>query len=177
MKMFMEEKCMKILRPILYEDVKFLNKWKNDPEIFQYLGGGYHPVSIDEQKKWMDDLIVQSSSNKRFMIHPKESKKPIGMIGLYNINWFHRTAEIGIYIGEKEWHRKGMAQKAYDELEYYATDFLNLRKLKAFTVKDNKQAVNFFEKQKYNVVGEFHEERYIKGKYCNLFVLEKFINV
>lgn len=168
---------MKILRPILYEDVQFLNKWKNDPETFQYLGGGYRPTSIDEQKKWMDSLVVQSEINKRFMIHPKESKNPIGMIGLYNINWIHRTAEMGIYIGEKEWYRKGMAQKAYEEIEHFAAYFLNLRKLKAFTVKDNEQAVNFFVKQKYNVVGELFDERYIKGKYCNLFILEKFINV
>ena len=41
------------LRPVEKRDLSFLNNWKNNEEVYQYLGGGYMPVSIDIQEEWM----------------------------------------------------------------------------------------------------------------------------
>lgn len=166
---------MKNLRPIIFDDLYYLNKWKNDPEIFKYLGGGYKPTSIDEQKNWMDSIIKQTSVNKRFMIHPKSSETPVGMVGLYSINWIHRTAELGIYIGEKKWHGSGIAYDAYNEIQDYASKYLNLRKIKLYVVEENQKAVRFFKKNGFKVAGKLEEERFIEGKYCNLLLMERFI--
>lgn len=76
------------LRPIIKEDITFLNTWKNDEEIYKYLGGGFIPTSIDQQIKWMDSMIDTSGNNKRFIIC-EQTDKPVGMIGLYDINWIH----------------------------------------------------------------------------------------
>lgn len=46
------------LRPIVRDDLVYLNRWKNDEDTFRYLGGGFMPVSFDQQAKWFDSLFM-----------------------------------------------------------------------------------------------------------------------
>lgn len=162
------------LRPIVRDDLVYLNKWKNDEDTFRFLGGGYMPVSIDQQAKWLDSLIDTTGNNKRFMICVGESNEPIGMIGLYNISWIHRVCEIGIYIGNKGSRGKGYATEACQLLEKFASEYLNLRKMRLSVVSDNKKAIELWASLGYKVIGEHIEERFIGGKYRNLTLMEKF---
>ena len=41
------------LVPIEMEDLELLKKWKNDDEVFKYLGGGYRPISEIQAQKWL----------------------------------------------------------------------------------------------------------------------------
>ena len=56
------------LVPIETEDLELLNKWKNDEDVYKYLGGGFKPVSISQQKKWIDKLTDNTSENQRYII-------------------------------------------------------------------------------------------------------------
>lgn len=169
----MENKMVR-LRPIEKNDLNNLNKWKNDERIYKFLGGGFQPVSINQQEKWLDNLMDLTGNSRRFIIEDT-SKKAIGMIGLYDINWIHRTCEIGIYIGEIEEQKKGYGKEAYEIIEKYALEYLNIRKINLKVVSSNKKAVYFWEKVGFLKVGEFHEERFIQGEYHNLTLMEKFI--
>jgi diamine N-acetyltransferase len=163
-----------ILRPITFDDVVYLNKWKNDYEIFKYLGGGYNPISIDQHKKWMDNIIDNSGNNKRFIIEDKE-KKAVGFIGLYNINFIHRTCELGIYIGEKAEWKKGYAYSACILIEEFAKKTLNLRKIKLNVVFENVDAVNMYKKLKYIQCGLMKEDKFINGEYRDVIYMEKMV--
>lgn len=162
-----------ILRTIRYDDLEILNKWKNDKEVYKFLGGGYAPTSIDEQKKWMDQMIDNSGKTKRFIIQLKD--KPIGFIGLYDIHDIHRVCSLGLYIGEKQEWGKGYASKAYKTIEEFAKNNLNIRKIKLEVVEDNKNAVLMYEKLGFKQCGKLIQERYIEGNYRNLIIMEKFI--
>lgn len=163
-----------ILRPIRKSDLQILNKWKNLESVFMYLGGGYSPVSEDQQEKWMDSIIDLTGNNRRFMI-VDENDKPIGMVGLYDISWIHRNCEIGVYIGEAEARGKGYASEACKVIESYAYEYLNLRKIKAKANSENVNALKLWKKLGYTVVGEYKQERYVKGRYCDVTLLEKFL--
>lgn len=162
------------LRPIRKEDIIYLNKWKNDEETYKYLGGGFMPTSIDQQVKWMDSMIDTTGNDKRFLICDK-NETPVGMVGLYNINWIHRTCEIGIYIGHKDSKGKGYGKEACKLIEKFAKEYLNLRKIKLSVVSENNVALKMWESLGYRKVGEYIKERYIKGEYKNLILMEKFI--
>lgn len=163
------------LRPIEKNDLTYLNAWKNDEETFKYLGGGFLPVSIDEQEKWLDNLINMSGNDKRFIICEKTNNKPIGMIGLYGINWIHRCCEIGIYIGEKSTKGKGYGKEACTLLEGFARNYLNLRKIKLSVVSENGVALNMWHSLGYQKAGLYKQERFIDGKYMDLVLMEKFL--
>jgi len=158
----------------LKSDLRYLNEWKNDEETFQFLGGGFMPTSIDQQETWMEEMIDTSGPNKRFIICDSEGT-PIGMVGIYNINWINRTAEIGAYIGDKNARGKGYAKEASNLIEKFAYEYVNLRKLKLSVVSDNVIAVHMWQSLGYKKVGEYVAERFIKGAYRNLILMEKFI--
>lgn len=162
------------LRPIEKIDIKELNKWKNDEEIFMNLGGGFMPTSIDQQEKWLDSMIDNSGSNKRFIVCDGESVA-IGMVGLYNIHHIHRNCEIGTYIGSKTSQGKGYGKEATLLLEKFAKEYLNLRKIKLTVVADNIAGFYMWEALGYIKVGEYKKERYIKGNYKDLILMEKFL--
>jgi diamine N-acetyltransferase len=164
------------LRPIVKEDVKILNEWKNDEETFKYLGGGFMPLSIDQHAKWLESMMDTMGNNKRFIICDKQDV-PIGMVGLYDINWIHRTCEIGVYLGNREAKGKGYGKEACQLIEHFASDYLNIRKIKLSVVSDNEIAVHMWESLGYQRVGEYKKERYIKGKYRNLTLMEKFTKI
>lgn len=163
------------LRPIEKKDLQKLNEWKNNESVYQNLGGGFMPVSIDVQEKWMDSLMDTTGKNKRFIIQTKENKA-IGMIGLYDISWVHRTCELGIFIGDVEQQRKGYGQEAYLILESFAKNYLNLRKIKAYVVCDNGAAKKMYDRLGFLEVGKLKEERYINGSYHSVLVMEKFFS-
>lgn len=162
-----------VLRPILRSDLEKLNKWKNDEEIFMFLGGGFNPQSIDQQALWIDKIISIDDKNKRFIIEVEG--EAIGLIGLYNIHNIYQNCEIGMYIGEKEFQGKGYGQDAYNLIEKYALEYLNMRKIKLFVVDDNSMALNFWSKLGFKTVGTLEEERYIKGEFKDLVIMEKFL--
>lgn len=162
------------LRPIEKEDVTHLNKWKNDEETYMYLGGGFMPTSINQQEKWLDSIIDTLGENKRFIICDNDNT-PVGMVGLYDINWIHRTCEIGIYIGNKDAKGKGYGKEACLLIEKFAIEYLNLRKIKLNVVADNENAIHMWKSLGYEKVGEYEKERFIKGEYRNLVLMEKFL--
>src|SRR5699024_2365126 len=99
------------------------------------LGGGFQPISIDQQSLWMDNMIDLSSNNKRFMITSNNQK--IGVVGLYNINSINRNCEFGIYIGNKDFYGQGIGTEATKLMINYAFQNLNLIKVKLFVNEDN----------------------------------------
>ena len=164
------------VRAINKEDLRYLNIWKNDEQTFRFLGGGYSPTSPDYQEKWLDSLIDTTGNDKRFVICEKSSSIPVGYIGLYNINWIHRVCEVGAYIGNVEYKRKGYMREAYMLTERFARNYLNLRKINLCVVSDNEAAVEMWLSFGYTQIGEYNKERYIDGEYRNLLIMEKFIN-
>ena len=77
------------LRPIIMGDLDLLNQWKNQEEVYMFLGGGFQPISIDQYEMWMKSMIDMTGNNRRFMI--VSDGVAVGTIGLYNIHWVHRT--------------------------------------------------------------------------------------
>lgn len=159
-----------VLRPLLKEDIKYLNEWKNDYEVFKYLGNGFEPQSIDDQSKYIEELIKITDKNKRFII--VNDNKPIGMCGLYNINLKNRNCDLGFYLGDKSQWGKGYGKVTFKIIHEYAFKNLGLKKLKLLVVEENTSAVNMFKKLGYETVGIYKEDRFIDGELKNVLAME-----
>lgn len=157
------------IRPIVKEDINLLNKWKNDFDVFKNLGGGFQPISIDQQSKWMDNMIDLTGNNKRFMI--TVSGHAIGVVGLYNINNINRNCEFGIYIGDKDYHGKGIGKEATQLVLNYAFNNLNLLKVKLL-VNDDNFAYKMYEKLGFRKIGYYEKERFVDGNYIDVYLME-----
>lgn len=161
------------LRPIEKDDLDLLFKWRNDENIFSQLGGGYFPTSKTEMSKWMDNFSKSDRTNIKFIVQYKEIG--VGFISLSNTNYINKTSELGIYIGEKNYQGKGIASNALKLIEKFSKDYLNLRKIKLLVNNNNVAAIGLYEKNDYKVIGRYTKERYSKGSYIDVLIMEKFL--
>lgn len=118
-----------VLRTLMPSDIKerYLS-WLNDPVICQYLEVGIFPTTMDELRKFYEQISV-SKTDVFLAIVVKKNRKHIGNIKLGGINWVHGFANLGIVIGEKEYWAKGIGQEACRLMLEYAFHRLNLHKV------------------------------------------------
>ena len=88
----------------------------------------------------------------RLIVEHKADKTIAGIVDLYEISAIHRRAFIGIYI-LPAFRNRGLATRALDLLENYAFSLLNLDKLGAKIVINNKESIKLFRKQNFSQCG------------------------
>lgn len=161
------------LRPVEKEDLDALFKWRNDETIFTQLGGGFFPVSKTEMSKWMDNFSKVDKTNIRFIIETED--RAVGFISLSNIDYKNKNGDLGLYIGEVEYHGKGIASKALSELEEFSKNHLGLKKIKLLMNNNNIAAARLYQNKGYEIIGVYKEERFIKGEWIDVNIMEKFL--
>ena len=148
--------------------------WMNDYEITQYLETRYYPNSLDKISEFVKSKDGDSS-NVFLAIVNKSTNAHIGNVKLGPINWIHRTAEIGILLGEKKDWGKGFATETLKLLSNYAFKKLNLRKLTAGCYGNNKGSEKAFVKAGFEIEGVRKSHFFFEGHYVD-FVLLGLIN-
>ena len=133
-----------VLRAIEEEDLPLLHIWANDPEIWRMLTNWYFPISKKEQKKWFENLSL-NSVNQRFGIHV-EGEGLIGTANLMDINWKDRNARQGIMIGQKHLRGRGYGEDTIRTIMKYAFEELCLNRLDANIIAYNKPSLGVYEK-------------------------------
>jgi len=162
------------LRNIFESDLTYYLKWRNNKEIFKFLGGGFDPVTKEKMEEILLAMISNKDKNIRFTI-VNEQEIPIGMIGLYKINKSKRIAEVGMYIGDIKSHGKGYANEAYQLLEKFAKEKQNIDIIKLYVVTSNEKAVAFWKKQGFKEDDLLIENREIGSIFHDVLVMKKHI--
>lgn len=157
-----------ILRAIEVEDLSVLQIWANDPEI-QYLLGGWHfPTSMNDQKKWLENLSCVSN-NQRFMIVDKLNNI-IGMANLININFKDGNAEHGLII-DKKYQGKGFGFDVVNAVTNYAFNELRLNRIETTIISSNINSIHLFEnKCKWKKEGTLKQWYFRKGIYLDKYI-------
>lgn len=101
------------LRALEIDDYVLINKWRNDPEITQFLGGNVFMVSSEREKKSIENKILDDSKNIYFAICDSNNNKLIGSSSINNIDLRNLKAEWGgTLIGDKDYLGKGLGKEA-----------------------------------------------------------------
>jgi [ribosomal protein S5]-alanine N-acetyltransferase len=144
--------------------------WMNDPEITQYLESRFYPSSLEKLREYIAEK--QDDPHCVFLaIIIRESDEHIGNIKIGPINWFHRTAEVGIIVGKKQYWGQGYASEAITLLAEYAFGTLNLHKLTAGCYEPNHGSAKAFQKSGFVVEGVRPQHFHYKGKYVDGIML------
>ena len=132
------------LRPIEAEDLPFIRRWANDPEV-RRLTGEALPMS----KAGADEFLERVRQDKErvwFVVVLKENDRVIGEAGL--LRMFHpwRNTDLSIIIGDKEAWGKGYGTEAILLLLDYAFGYLGFHRVSVGVVGFNERALRFYEK-------------------------------
>ena len=145
-------------------------RWMNDFEVTQYLASRFYPNSMESLLEYVKGF--QGNKDNIFLaIVLKENHKHIGNIKMGPINWFHRLADIGIMIGEKDCWGKGYATEAISLLSNHAFKNLNLHKLTAGCYDQNQGSLKAFQKAGFEIEGIRRKHCFNNGEYVDDILL------
>jgi diamine N-acetyltransferase len=151
------------LRAIERDDIPRFVKWFNDPEVRQHLSM-YRPLSLAQEEKWFERHAELDPPDHVFAIETLAGVH-IGNVGLHDINWKDRSAELGIVIGEKDHWSQGYGTASILVLLGYAFRELNLHRVFLRVDADNPRAIRCYEKCGFRREGTYRDAVFTNGKY------------
>lgn len=134
------KKCF--LSPMEMNDAEKYAGWLNDQEVVHYLRASTAVISVEAEKVFLSSL----SKEHNYGIIDLKSGQLIGSTGLVNIDHINQTAEIGIFIGNKDYWGKGYGSEALSLLITYAYQTLNLHNIMLRVYSYNERAIKCYEK-------------------------------
>lgn len=140
--------------------------WLNDPEVNQYLETRF----LLQSKEVISDFVKSKQSNTNeilWAICEKENNRHIGNIKLGPMNWYHRFADISLFIGEKDCWFKGYSSESISLVVDFAFNTLNLHKVKAGAYSPNLGSIRSFEKNGFSHEGLLKNHFYSNGSYVD----------
>ena len=147
------------LSPINLEDYEKYTEWVNDLDISLKLGNAHQIYTLQKEQEILEDI-----SENSFAIILKENDKLIGNCGLIDVEQVTRKAELGIFIGEKEYWNMGYGTEAITLLLDYGFNLLNLHNIMLEVFAFNKRAIECYKKIGFKEIGRRREAREIAGK-------------
>jgi len=137
-----------VLESLTLETAYLVRVWRNDPLINKFMDYR-REISMEEQKQWFSK--IQDTESDYFLI--RKDTLPIGMIHIDEIDHDNKSAHVGLFIGEAEYHGTGVALAASLCILDYAFETLNLNSVLAKVKNDNNLTIEYnrflgFEKEK-----------------------------
>lgn len=145
-------------RPHEKKDIPFRVKWLNNKKATIFtIDNPDKKTTIAEQKEWFKNYQANVSKNFFTIL---DDEKPIGFMGLSNIDHNLRRASIFILIGEDNYRGEGVGTVAMKFLIERATNDLLLKELLLEVNKLNVIAIGLYKKFGFKITGE--DEIYLK---------------
>ncbi len=156
------------LSPRCVEDAEKYVEWLNNHEIAKYLNYNYKILSLEAEREF---LAKTDSDSYNFAIVDKKTDELIGGISLGHVKNIHRTAELGVFIGNEEYLSHGYGSEAIMLLLDYAFNQLNLNNIMLKAISFNARALRAYEKCGFKKFGVWEKSHYVDGKYYDLIYM------
>ena len=156
------------LSPINLEDAEKYTEWVNDLEITINLDIASDIITVEKEKEILEEI---SKEGYNFAIVELDNDKLLGNCGLIDVNMKHRKAELGIFIGNKDYWNQGYGEEAIKLLLDYGFNLLNLHNIYLRVHSFNKRALNCYKNCGFKEIGR-RREAYIVGneKYDDIYM-------
>ena len=160
------------IRPITRDDLPFMHRWCNDPEVMYYADDNPEPhkTEADVEEQYRRETEEWSDSMRRFTVEAIGGD-PIGTIMYRALRRDTRSAWMGITIGEKSFWGRGCGTEAIRLFLKYLFKEMKLHKV-AITVSDfNKRAIRAYEKNGFRHDGVLRHNACINGAFVDHLVM------
>jgi diamine N-acetyltransferase len=139
------------LREVVKDDHEIILKWRNDPDVMKgiYSQRNGHRISSIEHMEW---IRSRNQDFKLYMILAGDDIcQRVGVIHLSQLD--HWEPETGIYIGEKSFWRKGIAQASLKQI-FEIIRSQGYQYTRATILNNNQSSINLYKRLGFERIGE-----------------------
>ncbi|HSV85375.1 MAG TPA: GNAT family protein [Levilinea sp.] len=160
------------LRAIERSDLARFVAWLNDPEVREGLAI-YQPLSQAQEENWYENTLKQPVQEQPLVIEIESPQgwTAIGNVGLTNLDWQNRSAEVGIFIGDKQYWNQGYGRKAMEILLVHAFSTMNLHRIFLRVFETNPRAIHSYEKAGFQHEGRMRAAHFQNGQYIDVLLM------
>ena len=155
--------------PFVPEDLGPLFCWANDVAAAR-LDFAYRPVDMMAHKQWWEGL-GKDPTKVVFAIRKTTEPSIIGYVQITGINAVHRSAELGIRIGEEKNRRQGYGTEALRLAVEFCWNHLNLNRDQLVVFKHNQGAIGAYKAAGFKKEGLLHKAAFIGGDWVDLVLM------
>ncbi|MCX6813136.1 MAG: GNAT family N-acetyltransferase [Candidatus Azambacteria bacterium] len=146
-------------RPHTRDDIPFRVIWLNNKKATKYtLDNPDHKTTVKEQSQWFDNYEQELRLKRKKFFTILYDNRPVGFMGLSNINPKKKIAEIFILIGDDGHRGKGIGKFSIKYLIEIAFKKMGLERLKLEVNKLNYPAIKLYENLGFQKTGENETE-------------------
>ena len=160
------------LRAIERSDLPRYFEWLNDPEVTEGLWH-YLPLSMDDEEGWFEKMRQEDAEQRPLAIEIREDQawRLAGNVGLLDLRWANRSAELGIFIGDKSLWDKGYGTEAVELMLRHAFDTLNLHRVFLRVFASNERAQRSYQKAGFVPEGTLRQAVFRHGRYVDMHIM------
>lgn len=154
------------IRPFKKEDALLWREWDIDSEIQAHMPEPKNePQDIEEQYLYIEEC---ENDTEGYYWSIDSQEETIGTVSLTEINKHHKSAELGIVIGDINYWGKGVATEVINSVVEYAFGNLDIEYISAEVEEDNVGMLKVFDKCGFSHDGLFKDARVKNGERINI---------
>ncbi|MCL2811526.1 MAG: GNAT family N-acetyltransferase [Clostridia bacterium] len=158
-----------MLREYRREDLEEMRKWVNDGSVTHYLSHVFLPAqTLPMTESFLERVLSGQNLDYNFVIADRQTGAYIGQVDLFGLNTIDRCAELGIVIGNPQWHGQGIGAEAITLMLDFAFRHANLQRIELWVDADNAAAIRCYEKAGFVHEGCRRKCHFAHGKYVDL---------
>jgi RimJ/RimL family protein N-acetyltransferase len=158
--------------PFAPDDYAAMYCWANDVATAR-LDGAFRPVNLADVVRQCD-TGGKDASRVMFAIRLRTAPAIIGYIHIQNINSVHRSADIGIRIGEEKYRGLGYGKEAIAMALQYCWRHLNLERVGLIVFRSNLRAINVYKAAGFRTEGCLKKLFFIDGAWVDVLLMAAF---
>lgn len=155
--------------PLAPNDFGPLFCWVNDVSAAR-LDFSYRPIDMMTHQQWWDSL-GKDPAKVVFAIRKTTDPAIIGFVQIIGINSVHRSAELGIRIGEEKNRGQGYGKEALRLAVDFCWNHLNLNRVQLIVFKHNQRAIGAYKAVGFKKEGLLRKAAFIGGSWVDLVLM------
>jgi diamine N-acetyltransferase len=157
--------------PLRSDLLEIYTRWVNDLQVTRTLALPCLPHSSEKQEKWLQGALT-SDDDVIFTIYILESMRPIGNIGLHDIDHESGSADFGMLIGERDVWGQGYGTEATRLAVSYGFDVLGLHNIQLETYGNNPGAIKAYERAGFKHIGVRRGAKRIGRQRVDIYMMD-----
>lgn len=159
------------LRPAERSDIPAFVRWFNDIETTSFLSQR-SPMGHALEERWFDRMLeAHGKDTYHFVMCRLEDDRPIGTVGLFDIDHVNGHAGLGIVIGEKELWSRGLGTDGLGAMLDFGFGQLRLERIWLEVYDNNPRGRRSYEKAGFVLEGTLRHASHRQGRFMDVHVM------